>query len=673
MINANYNVIYTHFLKANQINWLDIDLKEYLADDTISTHKTPDELLESIKEDGGDAKLNFFGNVLNVEEAYDLLKVDDFPILLFKSYDEELVPYILIKNGNFIIQTNCKHNTTIKVVSKQFDVNQFNFNLGGTNCITAIVNESAYISLLNENADASPLKKLTSILKLERKDIHNLFFYAIVGGLVGLSIPLGIQSLINFLQTDQVTASGIVLIVLIIAGVLASGVLQIIQLWLMEIIQQRLFARTAFDFINRIPKLSNKILSKYYPPELMNRFFDIVSLQKGLSGVLIDLTASLIQIIFGLLILTFYHPVFIAFSAFLILITYFFIKYTYKKGLESSLKESKYKYYTASWLQQVARAKESFRMYSQSSFSLNKMDHLVGDYLLARKKHFKVLVSQYIVFVLFSVLITGGLLIIGYVLLLKEEITIGQFVASEIIILLIINSIEKLILKIESIYDILTSVEKISQVATLPISETKHQTKINFESNISLKVTDLIINKSSYNFELETSKQKSIQLSITNRNAIDEFIEVFRNSYSDVKGEILLNGISIKLINKFTANANTSIFSDKELLFDGSVKENITFGNLKITDDIVIRTINSFSNVNFLNYLPDALTTELIGGNYTSKQEIYREVILLRSLLKNPKILIVDESLLPINIKPEALVNYINTNLPNCLTIYIKH
>lgn len=673
MINANYNVIYTHFLKANSINWLDINLKEYLADDVITKHNTPDELLESIKEDGGDAKLNFFGNNLNKQEVADLLKAEDFAILLFKKYSDELVPFILIKKQNIIVQTNCKLNSTTNIPLKQFDINEFCFDLQGTNCITAIVNESAYINLFNSNAHASPLKKLTSILKLERKDIHNLFFYAIVGGLVGLSIPLGIQSLINFLQTDQVTASGIILIMLIIVGVFASGVLQIIQLWLMEIIQQRLFARTAFDFINRIPKLSNKLLSKYYPPELMNRFFDIVSLQKGLSGVLIDLTASLIQIIFGLLILTFYHPVFIAFSAFLILITYFFIKYTYQKGLESSLKESKYKYYAASWLQQVARAKESFRMYSQSSFSLNKMDYLVGDYLLARKKHFKVLVSQYIVFVLFSVLITGGLLIIGYILLLKEQITIGQFVASEIIILLIINSIEKLILKIESIYDILTSVEKISQVATLPISEAQHQTKINFENAVNLKVNDLMIGKTKFNFELDTNKQKSIVIQINNRNELDEFIDVFHSSSSINQSEVLINNIKIQLINKFIANSRTSIFSDKELLFDGTVKENITFGNIKITDEIIINTINYFTNVNFLNYLSDGLSTEIIGGNYSSKQELYREVILLRSLLKNPKILIIDESLLPINFKEEILVQYINKFLPTCLTIFIKH
>ena len=56
---------------------------------------------------------------------------------------------------------------------------------------------------------------------------------------------------------------------------------------------------------------------------------------------------------------------------------------------------------------------------------------------------------------------TLGLLVIGGLLVIENEINIGQFVASEIVIILIVNSAEKLILTMEPIYDVLTAVEKI--------------------------------------------------------------------------------------------------------------------------------------------------------------------------------------------------------------------
>lgn len=671
MITANFKNIYTYYLQANNINLIDVNLKEFLADDELRNFDTPTEFLDALQEEGPDVNLNFFGNKLTAFEVEELVNSENFGFIIFKKSGQDAVPYLIERQDKNIKEINLKLNTINHIEFSNFNINNYCIDFEDITTITCIVNESNYVSLLNTEPDATPFKKLISFLRLERKDIYNLFLYTIVGGIVGLTVPLGIQSLINFLQTGQVTASGIVLIVLIIIGVLSSGVIQIIQLWIMEIIQQRLFARTAFDFINRIPQLSHKVLGKYYPPELMNRFFDIVSLQKGLSGLLIDITSSLVQILFGLLILCFYHPVFIVFTVFIIAVVFFILKLTFDKGLNSSIKESKFKYQTANWLQQVARARESFRMYAQGSFELNKMDSLVSSYILARKKHFKVLVTQYIAFIGFSVLITGGLLIVGYILLMNETISLGQFVASEVIILLIVNSIEKLILKLESVYDILTSVEKIAQVATLPIDNTPNQLKINFKLPLNIQINNLQVYNSTYSFTLSSEHQSQL-IKLQSRNEIDAFIDYFYKVKPERKGEILINNVSVSLINKYTLNANTSLFSDRELLFDGSIKENITIGNSKIKDEHIVHFYNSIGATSFINSQPEGLNTEILGGLYSSKQEFYRLVILARTLLKSPRLLVIDDYLLPEILTSQKLIEYIKNNLPNTLTIIVK-
>ncbi|MBU1759262.1 MAG: ABC transporter ATP-binding protein, partial [Bacteroidetes bacterium] len=157
----------------------------------------------------------------------------------------------------------------------------------------------------------SALIKLFQLINLEKREIQNLYIYAILSGTIVLSLPLGIQAIINLLFGVTISTSLVVLIIVVILGVLLSGVLQVKQMRITERIQQRVFARLTFAYAYRIPKLSLPSIDNYYLPELVNRFFDTASLQKGLSKLMIDFPAASIQIFFGLLLLSFYHPVFI--------------------------------------------------------------------------------------------------------------------------------------------------------------------------------------------------------------------------------------------------------------------------------------------------------------------------------------------------------------------------
>ena len=157
------------------------------------------------------------------------------------------------------------------------------------------------------------------LLKPDRKEIRNIYFYAIFAGLVNLSLPIGIQSIINLIQGGQMSTSLIVLIFFVILGVTFTGVLQVNQLVISEHLQQKIFARAAFEFSYRLPKIRLEAMYKHFAPELMNRFFDIVSIQKGLTKILIDFSTASIQTIFGLILLSLYHPFFIIFSSELLL------------------------------------------------------------------------------------------------------------------------------------------------------------------------------------------------------------------------------------------------------------------------------------------------------------------------------------------------------------------
>ncbi|HTH32298.1 MAG TPA: ABC transporter transmembrane domain-containing protein, partial [Lacibacter sp.] len=200
-----------------------------------------------------------------------------------------------------------------------------------------------------------PLQRLLQVLNLERKEIGAIYFYAILAGLLQLAVPLGVQAIINFVLAGRLSTSIIVLIILVVISVFLTGLLQVNQMKIIEKIQQRIFTRYSFEFAWRIPRLDLKKIDQYYLPEFVNRFFDTVNLEKSLSRLLLDIPAALIQVLFGLILLSLYANVFIIFSLLVVLILFIIIRLTYARGLSTSLDESEYKYEVAGWLEEIAR------------------------------------------------------------------------------------------------------------------------------------------------------------------------------------------------------------------------------------------------------------------------------------------------------------------------------
>lgn len=321
----------------------------------------------------------------------------------------------------------------------------------------------------------TPFQRLIRLLSNEKRDIWYIYLYAIIAGLISLSLPLGIQAVFNFVSSGTVFNSIYLLIGLVIMGVVLAGLLQIGQITLVEVLQQRIFAKAAFEFTYRLPRIRPEALRPYYPPELMNRFFDIINVQKSLPKLLIDITAAAIQVMFGIILLSFYHPVFIVFGLVTVLMLWFVVWAYGKRGVETSLSESKYKYKVAAWLEDLARDLSAYRREADSFEAIDKMDDLVANYLKYRNEHYLVLKRFFYNAVAFKTIITGSLLVAGTALVVERQMTLGQFVAAELVIVLITSAVEKLIMSIDTIFDLLTAVEKLGSVTDLPLeTDTTH-------------------------------------------------------------------------------------------------------------------------------------------------------------------------------------------------------
>ena len=501
-----------------------------------------------------------------------------------------------------------------------------------------------------ENKTWTPWKRFMKLLELERKDVFQIGYYAIFEGLVALSLPLGIQAIINLLQSAVISASWIVLIVLVTIGVAFTGILKLMQMRIIETIQQRIFTRASFEFSYRFPKIKTSELNNYYLPELANRFFDTLTIQKGLSKILIDVPSALLQIIFALILLSFYHAFFIFFGFLLLILIFIIFKYTAQKGLITSLSESKNKYKVAHWLQEVSRAVISFKLSGKTSLALGKTDELVNDYIDARENHFKILILQVAQMIGFKVLITAGLLIIGGFLVLEQRMNIGQFVAAEIIIILVISSVEKLILGLESLYDVLTSIEKLGQIVDKPIEAQKGEI-IEKDTDLTIELQDLI-------YTMEERKEpilNGVSFTINPKDRIlvsgesgsgkSSLLHLICGLILPSSGHIFINNLSIEslYINDYRAKLGLSL--SEETPFEGTIRENITFGNKDISDKTIFDIFKDLELIDFLKQQPKGLNTIIKPEGKQIPYTISKKIVLARAIVKKPKMLILENPL----------------------------
>ncbi len=499
----------------------------------------------------------------------------------------------------------------------------------------------------------TPWKRLTRLLKLDKREIAHIYLYAIVGGAIGLSVPLGVQAIINLISGGQVATSWGVLIAFVTIGVAFTGALQVMQLALAENIQQRLFARSAFEFAYRIPRIRTEAVGGKYVPELVNRFFDTMTIQKGLSKLLLDIPLALLQIMLCTVLLALYHPFFIAFGALLLLLLYFTFRSSARRGMETSLSESGYKYAVAHWLEELGRSMSTFKLIGETSLPLARTDELVNGYVKARKAHFRVLMGQYVAMVAFKVIVTLSLLALGGALVINEQMNLGQFVAAEIVILLLMGAVEKIIMRIETVYDVLTALEKVGSVTDLPLDREEGLRSIDRDPSKGMEVhIDGLEFRSHYHgrpvlhgIDLHLKPGEKVCLSGPNGAGKTTLLRILGGAIAPSAGTVRLDGHPMNSLDLTLLRSVIGDSLNEEDVFVGTIMDNIVVGRAWVQEAEVMEACRVTGLFEQMGQYPDGLLTKLDPQGTRLPKSLVKRIIQARCIAGSPRLILLEDSL----------------------------
>ena len=504
-----------------------------------------------------------------------------------------------------------------------------------------------------ENAKKkNPFQKLLALLAADKREIWYVYFYAILSGLISVLLPLSMQAIVNYVSGGEILNVIMVLIVAVILGTVVAGVLQIVQMTLVEVLQRRIFVKIAFEYAYRIPRIKESALYNYFTPELVNRFFDVLTIQKALPKVLIDITSNTLQIIFGLILLSFYHPFFVGLSFVLIIILFLIFRFMGPKGLQTSILESDYKYKLVHWLQEVAKSAHSFKIAGFTNAPVHKTDFLVRNYLNARSKHFQILRTQYSALVVFKVLIIASLLIFGTVLVTERTISLGQFLATEIVVILLLGAVEKLILSLDVVYDILTACEKVSKLTNLPLEKQGglQFPKQNTKQGVALKTINLSLKLPQHshkileniNFEIKENEKVWVRGSPEKLKAFSQVLQGFY----DYEGNMRIDGLSSREIGLTHWRDILSVNYHKNEIFEGSIEENISMGKNHITLQDVFWAVEKTGLADWVYALPEGLRTQILAGGKGITEAYCSQIMVARCIAERPRMVIFNTELI---------------------------
>lgn len=495
-------------------------------------------------------------------------------------------------------------------------------------------------------SDRTPLHRVLSLMHAERGDIWVIMVYSAITGLLGLATPLAVETLVSTVAFGRVLQPVLIIALMLFAFLSFSAAIVGLQTYVVEIIQRRFFARVVGDLAYRLPRVEQEAIDGQDSRELVNRFFDVFTIQKIITSMLLEGISLILFAVIGMAVLAFYHPWLLGYNVVLLMLLAFVVFVLGRGAVKTSLKESKIKYKTAAWLEQLAVCPIAFRSWGANEFALDRADHLTYEYLQARRTHFGILIRQIGFSLGIQAVASTVLLGIGGWLVISGQLTLGQLVAAELIVTVIVGAFAKLGKYMELYYDLMASVEKLGMLFDLPMERQDGLLMIPSDTP-----AEIVINEVDHpgwpgqpglkNLSFTVRSGDRLMLYGNDGSGSSQLIDMLFAIRKPHAGHITINNIDPRDLRPDALRRTTAMVRDIEI-FPGTVSENVHLERPGISTSDVRDALEATGLIEEISRLPDGLETELTNNGYPLMPDQCRKLMIARAIVGHPTLLLID-------------------------------
>ncbi|HKK51547.1 MAG TPA: ABC transporter ATP-binding protein [Myxococcota bacterium] len=487
-----------------------------------------------------------------------------------------------------------------------------------------------------------PAERLQRWLGRERKTLIAVVAYSALIGVISLAIPLAVQSLVNSLAFGRVLQPLIVLSLALLLLLSLAAALRVLEVYIVELLQRRVFVDVARDVARRLPAALPEAGGPWGLTERINRFFDVVGAQKSSSFLLLNATEIVMSTVAGLLVLAFYHPYLLIFDIVLVIALGIVLFRLGRGGVETAVEESHAKYDLAAWLESIARRQQRFASPEGAAWGTRQTERRIVDWLTRRAHHFDIVLRQTIGFATIQALSSASLLGLGGFLVWDGQISLGQLVASELIITGVMAQLAKFGKHVESFYDLNASVEKLGMLLDLETEPTSGELLEKGETGIAVELQDLALQGSRCTLSIGSGDR--VGLARLPHRARRDLFDVIYGTRTPESGNVLLDGAPVTSLAPRTRRHQIALVRGG-LPVSGTLEDNLTSGDARATAGQIRRLLEEVGLGSMLSELPDGLETWIHpdGDPLDRSQLIALDVA--RALLRGPRLLLVDHAL----------------------------
>jgi ABC-type bacteriocin/lantibiotic exporter with double-glycine peptidase domain len=505
-------------------------------------------------------------------------------------------------------------------------------------------------TLATPRREPEPIPRLLQLVQPDRRDIGLVIVFSVAVGILSLAVPIAAQMLFNYVAFGALLQPLFVLGIMLLIVLALAAVMRAIILLVVELLQRRVLVRIVGQLGDRLPRVRAAALDRGAGgQEMVNRFFDVLTIQKVGAMLLLDGVAAVLQTTIGLIIVAFYHPFLLAFCMALLGAGLFVVFVLGRSAVRTAIDESTAKYEVAAALEEIAADPIAFKQADAHRLAARRADEKAMNYVLARRAHFRVVFRQFIGALFVQVVAASSLLTIGGYLVIREQLTLGQLVAAELIVALALASFTKIAQKLGAVYDMLAAVHKLSNLLDVPLERSDGEAHPVDTGPASIRLRDVSF---SYPGGADVLAGANLDIAAGERVAVigphgsgkSTLVDLLFASREPTSGQIELDGIDLRELRVDSIRQHVAVVERIEIV-GGTIEENVRFGRPGRTSADVRDALSRVGLLDTLRALPAGLATTLIPTGRPLTRGQRQRLMLARALAGRPRLLVVNDIL----------------------------